>query len=145
MEPPIHKWFEYSVYVHAHHTDYAGAVWHGTYVTWLEEARVECLRSAGVEYADWVTGGYELPVVELSIRYHQSLRMGKSAVVKTRVLRPQGIRIPWEYRIQSLDGQETFVTAQVTLVVIERQSGKIVRRWPHEIKTTLAKLIPEPG
>ena len=24
-------WFEYIVRVHPHHTDYSGAVWHGTY------------------------------------------------------------------------------------------------------------------
>lgn len=142
MQSPVQKWFEYPVYVHAHHTDYAGIVWHGTYVAWLEEARVECLRSVGVDYADWVASGYGLPVVELSIRYYQSLQMGKAAVVRTRMLKPKGIRIYWEYQVQSLDGQETYVTAQVTLVVTEQQSGKIVRRLPAEITSTLAKLIP---
>ena len=41
------SWFEYPVRVQPHHTDYAGVVWHGTYLTWMEEARVECLRSIG--------------------------------------------------------------------------------------------------
>ncbi|HBY76317.1 MAG TPA: acyl-CoA thioesterase, partial [Cyanobacteria bacterium UBA11148] len=61
-------WFEYPVRVHPHHTDYAGVVWHGTYITWMEEARVECLRSIGIDYADLVALGCELPVVELSLR-----------------------------------------------------------------------------
>ncbi|NEQ11944.1 MAG: acyl-CoA thioesterase, partial [Moorea sp. SIO4E2] len=26
------KWFDYPVRVHPHHTDYAGIVWHGTYI-----------------------------------------------------------------------------------------------------------------
>ena len=34
-------WFEYPVKAQPHHTDYAGIVWHGTYLTWMEEARVE--------------------------------------------------------------------------------------------------------
>ncbi len=134
------KWFEYPVHVHAHHTDYAGVVWHGTYVAWLEEARVECLRSVGVEYADWVAGGCELPVVELSIRYHRFLQMGKLAVVRTRMRKMTGIRLHWEYQVQSLDGQETYITAQVTLVAVDRQSGKVLRQLPAEIKDTLAKL-----
>lgn len=140
MQPPTEKWFEYPVRVHAHHTDYAGVVWHGTYVSWLEEARVECLRSVGVEYADWVVSGCELPVVELAIRYHQFLHMGRTAVVRARMLKPKGIRIHWEHQIQSPDGQELYVTARVTLVVVERQSGKIMRRLPTEIKDALAKL-----
>jgi acyl-CoA thioester hydrolase len=71
-------WFEYLVRVYPHHTDYSGAVWHGTYLAWMEEARVESLRSIGIEYADWVAQGLELPVVELSLRYHRVVQMGQA-------------------------------------------------------------------
>ena len=33
------------------HTDHAGVMWHGVYVAWLEEARVEALSAAGLSYA----------------------------------------------------------------------------------------------
>ena len=33
------------------HTDHAGVMWHGAYVGWLEEARVEALAAAGLGYA----------------------------------------------------------------------------------------------
>ena len=33
------------------HTDHAGVLWHGAYVAWLEEARVEALDQAGRAYA----------------------------------------------------------------------------------------------
>lgn len=140
IQPPIESWFEYPVRVHAHHTDCAGIVWHGSYVAWLEEARVECLRSLGVAYADWVAMGLELPVVELAIHYHQALRMGELAVVKTRMLTMKGVRINWDYQIQSPNGQETYVTAQVTLVAINRENGKIMRQLPPVVQETLAKL-----
>ncbi len=48
------SWFEYAVRAQPHHTDYAGIVWHGSYIVWMEEARVECLRSIGIEFADLV-------------------------------------------------------------------------------------------
>jgi acyl-CoA thioester hydrolase len=143
LAQPVEQWFEYPVRVQVHHTDYTGVVWHGTYVTWLEEARVECLRSVGVAYADWVGMGYELPVVELSIRYHRSLQMGALAIVKTRMRQMKGVRIHWDYQIQSPDSEELYVTAQVTLVAIERQSGKIMRRLPAAIVETLTKLPSE--
>lgn len=140
VQPPIEKWFEYPVRVQPHHTDYTGAVWHGTYIAWLEEARVECLRSFGVEYVDLVAAGCELPAVDLSIRYHRPLRFGMVAVVKARMLELKGVRIHWDYQIQSSDDQELYVTAQVTLVAIDRQKGKIMRRLPASIQETLAKL-----
>ena len=132
-------WFEYPVKVHPHHTDYAGVVWHGTYLTWMEEARVEALRSLGIEYADLVAMGCELPVVDLSIRYHRAMKMGTEAIVRTRMMEMHGIRINWEYEIQSIDRTLTHVTAQVTLVAVDIEKGKILRQLPAEIKDALKR------
>ncbi len=133
-------WFEYPVRVHPHHTDYAGVVWHGTYITWMEEARVECLRSIGIDYADLVALGCELPVVELSLRYHQSIQMGMAAIVKTRMSQMEGVRINWDYQIQSPDGENIYVTGRVTLVAVDREKGKIMRQLPPPVKDALVKL-----
>ena len=134
------NWFEYPVRAQPHHTDYAGIVWHGTYVAWMEEARVECLRSIGIEFADLVALGCDLPVVELSLRYHRPIRMGMAAVVKTRMADIEGVRINWDYQIQSLDGQELYLTGRVTLVAIDREKGKILRQLPSAVKDALVKL-----
>ena len=134
------NWFEYPIQVHPHQTDYSGNVWHGTYLTWMEEARVECLRSIGVEFAELVALGCDLPVVELSLRYHRPLQMGMSAVVKTQMTEMQGVRINWDYQIQSLDGKDVYITAQVTLVAVDREKGKIMRQLPSTVKEALVKL-----
>ncbi|MBW4575532.1 MAG: acyl-CoA thioesterase [Aphanothece sp. CMT-3BRIN-NPC111] len=134
------NWFEYPVRAHPHHTDYAGVVWHGSYIAWMEEARVECLRSIGIDYADLVALGCELPVVELSLRYHRTLQMGMTAVVKTRMADMKGVRINWDHQIQSLDGENLYVTAQVTLVAVDREKGKILRQLPSAVKDALVKL-----
>jgi acyl-CoA thioester hydrolase len=140
---PIGAWFEYPVRVHPHHTDCAGIVWHGSYIAWMEEARIECLRLFGIDYADLVAMGCELPVVELNIRYHRSLRFGMTAIVKARMSSMDGVRINWDYQIQSADAvekPELFVTAQVTLVAIDRDNGKIMRQLPPRVKEVLAKI-----
>lgn len=133
-------WFEYPVRSHPHHTDHAGIVWHGTYLAWMEEARVECLRSIGVEFADLVALGCDLPVVELSLRYHRQMRMGLPAIVRTRMAEMEGVRINWDYQIQSPDGQELYVTGRVTLVAVDREKGKIMRQLPSTMKDALVKL-----
>lgn len=143
FERPNEKWFEYPVRVHPHHTDCAGIVWHGSYIAWMEEARIECLRVLGVGYADLVAMGCELPVVDLSIRYHRSLQFGVMAIVKTRLLGMAGVRIKWDYRIESATGLELCVTAQVTLVAIDRKRGKIMRQLPSPIKDILMNLATQ--
>lgn len=140
LQVPSSNWFEYLVRAQPHHTDYAGIVWHGSYLTWMEEARVECLRSIGIEFADLVAMGCDLPVVELSIRYHQPIQMGMSAVVRTRMADMEGVRVNWDYQIQSTDGQDLFVTARVALVAVDRDKGKIMRQLPPAVKAALVKL-----
>lgn len=145
------NWFEYLVQAHPHHTDYGGVVWHGSYIAWMEEARVECLRSLGVEFADLVALNCDLPVVELSVRYHRPVRMGVKAIVKVRMARMTGVRINCDYQIQAVDNQkkspeknlegslETCVTARVALVAIDRQKGRIMRQLPPILRDALIK------
>lgn len=133
-------WFEYPVRVQPHHTDYAGVVWHGAYLPWLETARVECLRAVGVEFADLVTWGFDLPVVDLQIRYHCALPMGAVAVVKTRIATTNKVRICWEYKIQAPVEQTLYVTACVTLVAVNRERAKIMRKLPTDLQNALTRL-----
>lgn len=134
------QWFEYAVRAHPHHTDYAGVVWHGSYITWMEAARVECLRSLGIDFENLVALGCDLPVVDLSIRYHRAMQMGMPALVKTRMLKMSGVRLNWDYRIESPDGSILYVTALVSLVAIDRDKGKIMRRLPPAVKDALMRI-----
>jgi len=133
-------WFEYPVITYPHHTDFAGIAWHGTYIAWMEEARVACLKSIGVDFASLVALGCDLPVVEMSIRYHQSIHMGDAAIVRTRMAEMEGVRINWDYQIQLAETQELCVTARITLVAVDREKRKIMRQLPPAVKDAFAKL-----
>ena len=141
MDMPTDSWFQYPIRVQPHHTDYGGVVWHGTYITWMESARVECLRAAGTPFEDLVSLGYDLPVVSLDIRYKQPLTLGAAAVVKTRLEASKGVRLNWHYRIET-NGPESqlCVSGQVSLVTVDAGDRKIVRRLPAEIKTLIAQV-----
>jgi acyl-CoA thioester hydrolase len=133
-------WFDYPVRVQPHHTDYAGIVWHGTYVAWMEEARVEYLRSHQVNFADWVAAGIDLPVVDLSLRYRQSLQLGEAALVRARVEPMKGVRIVWQFDIQQQETGTTCVLGSVTLAPVDRQSRRVLRRLPPEFQTIIEGL-----
>jgi acyl-CoA thioester hydrolase len=134
------NWFEYQIVVYPHHTDYGGIVWHGAYLTWMEEARVACLKSIGIDFADLVAVGCDLPVVDLSVRYRRALKMGEAAIVKTRTIDMEGVRIVWEYEIQSVAGDVIYLTGMVTLVAVDREKGKIMRQLPTTVRDALVKM-----
>ncbi|MEM1293597.1 MAG: thioesterase family protein [Cyanobacteria bacterium P01_H01_bin.162] len=134
------KAFEYRVRVQPHHTDYAGVVWHGTYVAWLEEARVEYLRSRGINFADWVNSGVDLPVVDLSLQYRRSLAMGMTALIKCWVQPPKGVRIFWHYDIQDQATGDTCVLGKVTLVPVDHKRRKILRQLPAAVQADMARV-----
>ena len=134
------KVFDYPVVVQPHHTDYAGVVWHGTYVAWMEEARIAYLRSHAINYGDWVAGGVELPVVDLSLRYRQPLMLGMDALVRVWPEPRRGVRLVWQYDIQNQATAATCVVGTVTLAVVDYKNRKILRRMPEPFRSELDRL-----
>lgn len=132
--------FDYCVRVQPHHTDYAGVVWHGTYVAWMEEARVEYLRSRGIDFARWVNFGVDLPVVDLSLQYRKPLQLGMEAQIKTWPEPRQGIRLTWRCDIRNKATGETCVQGTVVLVPVSHQQRKILRQLPEPVQSELAQL-----
>ena len=130
-------WFNYPMRVYPHHTDYAGVVWHGTYITWMEEARVECLRTVGMSFEELVSAGVDLPVAEMNLRYHRSARMGDDVLVMTRLV-PDKVRLNWEYQIRT--ETDLCVTAVVTLVPVDFEKRKLLRSLPSSLEGAIAKL-----
>jgi len=109
------------------HTDHAGVVWHGTYVAWLEEARVEALAMAGASYGEIAARGLEMPVVSLQIEYRRSLHHG-DIVHLDSVCGPQrGVRWPWTTRV--LADQELVGRAAVEFGMLAPE-GRILWRAP---------------
>jgi acyl-CoA thioester hydrolase len=55
-------------------TDAMGVVHHGSYVLYLEEARVEFLRHRGRPYQEVREGGVDLAVLEAFVQYRRPIR-----------------------------------------------------------------------
>lgn len=143
-------WSKYVIRVYPHHTDYAGVVWHGNYITWMEEARIECLRGVGLTFEDLVAAGVDLPVVDLSIRYHQAARMGQDLAIMTKFRKSDRLRITCDYEILSLTnplplpkeiGSRLCVTASVSIVPVDTEKRKIIRRLPPDVEQAFSLLL----
>jgi acyl-CoA thioester hydrolase len=122
------------------HTDHAGVMWHGSYLAWLEEARVEALRAAGLAYADLAASGLELPVVSLSIQYRQALLHGDAVELRSWVLPRQGLKLPWLSQFIRSDGTMA-AEARVELVLVDLSAGADQRRLLRRLPPLLAAAV----
>ncbi len=118
-------------------------MWHGAYVAWLEEARVEALAAAGLAYSDLSARGLELPVVRLAIDYKQALRHGDVVQIWSEVLPRRGLRLPWRSRFVGAGGMVA-AEAQVDLVLVAGASGsgqrRLLRRLPADLEAAVESL-----
>ncbi|AII42505.1 hypothetical protein KR100_03855 [Synechococcus sp. KORDI-100] len=124
------------------HTDHAGVVWHGTYVAWLEEARVEALALAGAQYGEIAAGGIEMPVVSLQIDYRRSLRHGDIIDIESVCGSQRGVRWPWSFRLMC--NRDLVAEAAVDLVMLAAE-GRVLRRPPPELIAVMQRLILGPA
>ena len=111
-------------------------MWHGAYVAWLEEARVEALASAGLDYAEMTGMGMEMPVVSLRLQYRRALRHGDCVTLESRCLPPSGVRWPWHCSL--LVQRQLMAEAEVDLVFL--REGRLLRREPPALAEVMQAL-----
>ncbi|MEB3307933.1 MAG: acyl-CoA thioesterase [Cyanobacteriota bacterium] len=130
------------------HTDHAGVMWHGAYVAWLEEGRIEALAAAGLGYDQLSEMGLELPVVGLSIDYRRALVHGELVELRSQLEPRRGLRWPWRSWFLAQDGAVA-AEARVELVLLDLSAGatrrRVVRRVPEILATALDALERGPN
>lgn len=129
------------------HTDHAGVMWHGAYLAWLEEGRIEALASVGLDYAELSSRGLEMPVVSLRIDYRQPLRHGDRVKLLSEVLAFEGVKLPWACRFMD-SNDRLMAVARVELVLVGSQGGrlsKVLRRYPEDLGRAVDRLQAGPG
>jgi acyl-CoA thioester hydrolase len=125
--------FRHRLRVRFAETDAMGVVHHGAYLPYLEEARVEYLRSIGRPYTVQRADGLEFPVVEVWIGYRAPLRFDDEVDVGLEVADVSRATFQVAYCL-STDGS-TKATA-VTLHGCVDSQGR-ARRLPSWARTEL--------
>jgi acyl-CoA thioester hydrolase len=127
------------------HTDHGGVMWHGAYVGWLEEARVEALAAVGLPYRLMALEGLEMPVVRLEMSYKRALLHGDQVVLLSQALPPEGPRWRWQTRLLRANGDCAF-EAHVELVLVRLDEGRrqVLRRPPPSVAAALERLSEGP-
>ncbi|MFN9644663.1 MAG: acyl-CoA thioesterase [Cyanobacteriota bacterium] len=145
--PPADQAWRLQRRVLPQHTDHAGVMWHGAYLAWLEEARVEALATAGLAYSVLSARGLELPVVHLAIAYRAPLLHGEQVEVRSLVFPRRGLRLPWRSWFVG-PGNTVAAEALVELVLVEFSGGgdrrRPLRHPPADLAAALNALAAGP-
>ena len=125
------------------HTDHAGVVWHGTYLNWLEESRIDSISKAGIEYTELLKRGYEMPVYKIEIKYLIPIMIGEQIIIKSFFLSNKGPRIKVNSTFTNLNNK-IHAEASVDIVLINKETFKVVRKRPDFFENYLNNLRKGP-
>ncbi|QQR86393.1 MAG: acyl-CoA thioesterase [Flavobacteriales bacterium] len=118
-------------------TDRMGYVYYGNYAEYLEVARVEMLRNAGIAYRALEEEGVMLPVRELRIVYHKPVRYDDEITVRTELRVLPTVRIVFHYAVLHADGS-VLSEAETTLVFVDAATGR-PRTAPQHVLAALVE------
>ena len=136
----ISKHWELQKKVLPQHTDHAGVMWHGTYLNWLEESRIESIAKAGMNYIDLLNRGFEMPVYKIEIKYLIPIMIGEEIIIKTYFIINKGPRIKVNSAFTNLNNK-IHAEASVDIVLINKETFKVVKKRPDFIDNYLKNLI----
>lgn len=91
-------------------TDQMGVAHHGSYIAWLEQARIAYLKKLGIEYKNLEKDGIFLPVAELNCRYRSSLEFDDLCEIHTWISDLTKVSIEMSYRLMS-QGREIAIAS----------------------------------
>ena len=143
MNSVIKKWELFKT-VLPQHTDHAGVMWHGSYLEFLEEGRIDALDKVGISYSELSRKGFEIPVVDIKIKYKISFVHGEKVLLNSQFKFKNKIRLTCKTLFLKSNGN-VGADAELGLVFARKINGsiKLVREIPEQIKNKLLLLENE--
>ena len=121
------------------HSDHAGVMWHGTYFNWLEEGRINALSKAGLNYFDVTKRGFELPLINASIKYILPLCLGDDIKIQSLFYIGKSPKIKINSKFIN-ESKKIMTIAEVSLVLVDKNNFSIIRKRPDFITKAFLKL-----
>ena len=128
----------FPVRVYFEDTDLSGVVYHANYLRYMERARSDMLRLAGIDQrAVQEAGEGAYAVSSLAIRYRRPARLDDALIVVTRLIQVRAASVDIHQRVML--GAELLTEAEVTAALVG-VSGK-PKRQPREWIEAFQRLV----
>jgi tol-pal system-associated acyl-CoA thioesterase len=123
--------FKLSVRVYLEDTDAQGVVYNASYFRFMERARTECVRAAGVDHtALRAEHGVSLVLASIEARFKAPARLDDLLEVSAEVTHVQGARVVFRQEIRRGDGAGEMVCEGVAEVACVGAADGRPRRLP---------------
>jgi acyl-CoA thioester hydrolase len=126
---------ETTVRVNYSETDQMGVVYHARYLVWLDVARCEHLRRAGMTYRELELKGLRLAVSEVAVRYRQPARYDDVVRIRCWVRDVASRRVDFGYAVERADDGRLLATASTSLVALDTRMS--LTRLPEPVRQAL--------
>lgn len=113
--------------VRFYETDGMRVAYHGNYLNWFEEARVEYLRKGGISLTDLMEEGIVFPVVEMHVEYIKSAYYDDVVLVNTYLRHLDRAKLEFFYEVVRESTGELLARGQSVGTYTAVATGKIVR------------------
>ena len=120
-------------------SDHAGVMWHGNYFNCLEEGRINALSEVGVNYFDITKRGFDLPLINSSIKYIKPLYLGDKIIIESIFNIGKSPKINVNSKFLN-EKKEVLTIAEVNMVLIKKDNFAIIRRRPEFLSRAFQKL-----
>ena len=118
-------------------TDQMQVIHHGSYIHWMEEARVDVMDQIGFGYRDMEAMGIFCPVLGVEIDYRSMVRFGDRVKIECRMARYTGLQFTMLYRMTDLDTGLVCTECRSRHGFLDREGGivSLKRSYPqiHEL------------
>jgi acyl-CoA thioester hydrolase len=123
QEFPEHCVTRFKLRVRFGETDLMKIVHHGSYVAYLEAARIAYLRRRNFDYLKLTERGFHMPVIELTLRYRKAARFDDEIIVETRLGGLSRVTVDFLYRLlrANEEGEEVLAEARTLLACIDEE------------------------
>jgi len=121
------------------HVDHAGVMWHGTYFNWLEESRINALLEVGISYFELTKKGFDLPLINTSIKYNSPLFLGDKINIESAFNIGKSPRVNIISKFLN-ETNQTLTIAEVNLVLINKKNFSIIKKRPDFLSKAFIKL-----
>lgn len=79
--------------------DSMNVVWHGNYIKYFEDGREAFGDLFGINYIDFYSRGFLIPLVKINCDYKSPLKYGDTAVIETRFVNCDAAKLIYDYTI----------------------------------------------
>ena len=133
--------FSYIRKAQYHETDQMGIIHHSNYIKWMEEARIEFLKSNGIDYKNIEKEGIVSPVVEINIKYLRPVEFDEAVEIKVEIVKYSGVIIEFEYEFYNRMKDEISVKAVSKHCFLQNGRPTSLKKFLPDSDLSMRKLL----